>query len=148
MNLLSRLTVTTLCFGLCGCERNVTIIREFADGFNGAVVVVYGAPGFPPLPREHGNRVIRVPADGIVITGEPNYQGWAKVESYFVDAAGKRLRPLRRDEDAGGGVAVLGDAPGLAFYETSIGAGPLPAPERDAWLKEQEAKRRAQQQSK
>ena len=146
MNLLSLLIVISLCLGICGCERKVTIVREFPDGFNGAVVVVYSAPGFPALPREHGSRLIRVPADGIVITGEPIYQGWAHVENYFVDTSGKRLRSLRGDEDArGGGVSISGDAPGLVLYETSIGAGPSPSPEQDAWPKEREAKRRAQQ---
>ena len=126
----------------CGCTR--TIIREFPDRFQGWVFVVYGVDGASPLPKDHGNDVLKIPADGILITSTPQYTGWEHIENYYVDASGKRLRELK-EQNAQGGATGLLDAnyPKCSTYFTFV--GPLDAyqSEDEFGSKQVEAERRA-----
>jgi len=57
-------------------------------GFEGEVVIIYGAPD-GELPEWHDERrVYRIPASGILRTQFESHSGWLKAEYYFVDPSG------------------------------------------------------------
>ncbi len=94
-----------LCLMLLGCKQHRPAgVREFPDGFRGWAVIVWGVPGYPPIPLDHDKLIERFSADGIIITSTKQQMGWAHDEYYFLDAAGNRLasHPRIASEGTGG----------------------------------------------
>jgi hypothetical protein len=78
------------CFGMRRGE-----VREFPENFHGWAFVIWGIPGYPPLPTDHGKLGERFPDDGTIITStEPEY-GVALDEDFYLRDDGKRdsVRP-------------------------------------------------------
>jgi hypothetical protein len=73
--------------------------RQYPDrflipaGYVGWVHVQYGIQGAPPLPVEHGFRLLRVPATGRLKTCAKQEFGWASNEFYYV--SGKKWQRLK-----------------------------------------------------
>jgi len=81
-----------LCLMLLGCQqRHRGEVYEFPEGFHGWAVVVWGVPGHPPCPTDHGDIIVRFPPDGVVITSTKLEFIAERNGSYFLDAAGHRL---------------------------------------------------------
>ncbi|HTM22398.1 MAG TPA: hypothetical protein VL172_17880 [Kofleriaceae bacterium] len=84
--------------GLCNRPPGPPIVYEVPDGFEGWVTIEYGVPGAPPLAREDGSDVVRVPADGKVATSS-KYIGWRRGHEYWRVGAGGARTPLPLSRD-------------------------------------------------
>jgi hypothetical protein len=84
--------VILLCLMLLGCAQHRRAeVYEFPEGFHGWAVIVWGVPGYPQCPTDHGTVIVRFPADGMVITSTKLEFNAAREGSYFRDAAEHRL---------------------------------------------------------
>jgi hypothetical protein len=53
------------------------------DGYTGWVRVEFEVQGAPPLPIDHGEYTIRIPADGVLRTSSAEQYGWAHDRYYY-----------------------------------------------------------------
>gem|GEM_PF-801820 len=60
--------------------------------FRGTFRVIYGQPCGSSPSYEQGRRVLRVPADGLLLIQPPIETGWIDNEYYLVDKAGRRQK--------------------------------------------------------
>lgn len=116
--------VTTILV-LAGCQGGSARVPptsyEIPQGFTGWVVVEFAVPGAPALPDDHGVRLIRVPAGGVVRTSSPQQVGRLDNRFYFVDAAGARApidEPEARPGAAPDEAARRHDRPVVLGFET------------------------------
>lgn len=89
------LVIVAACAALIGCrpmrEHHVPPTRyDLPAGFDGWVIVEYGVVGAPPLPVEHGTRVMTIPAGGRLVTSTPQERGIIHNRFFFVAADGTR----------------------------------------------------------
>jgi Family of unknown function (DUF6843) len=126
---------TFLCLALVGCEqRRAAEVREFPAGFHGWAVIVWGVPGYPPLPTDHGKLIERFSEDGVIITSSKQQFGWANDEAYFVDATGHRL-PSLPGTPFGAVGHIQQDGRSMDYFQQFVGtdaelhAAPIDAPQ-------------------
>jgi hypothetical protein len=94
-----------LLLAFSGCEQRRPVeLHEFPTGFSGWAIVVWGRSNYPALPTVGDKRVLRFPADGIIITSTQRQFGWASDKFFFVDGAGQRSGPARVPFGATGSV--------------------------------------------
>ncbi len=62
------------------------------EGYTGWIRVEFEVHDAEPLPMEHGEYVLKIPADGVLRTSSTEQYGWAKDHYYYESAAG--IRPL------------------------------------------------------
>lgn len=62
------------------------------QGYTGWIRVEFEAQGASPLPMQHGEFVLKIPADGVLRTSSREQYGWAKDHYYYESAGG--VRPL------------------------------------------------------
>jgi hypothetical protein len=71
------------------------------SGYVGWVQVQYGIPTAPPLPREDGGQLIRVPPSGVVQTSDKQVMDWASDEYYYVSGSHRQLLNSSRVRGSG-----------------------------------------------
>ncbi len=73
------------------------------DGYTGWVRIEFDVQGAPPLPREGGEYILKIPPDGILRTSSGQQYGWAKDHYYYYSAQGIRSLP-----DSGSAALIWG----------------------------------------
>ena len=63
------------------------------EGYTGWVRIGFEVNGASPLPMDHNEYVVTIPADGKLQTSSPEQYGWAKDHYYYYSAP--ELRPLQ-----------------------------------------------------
>ncbi len=80
------------------------------DNYIGWVRIEFEVPGAPPLPKEAGEYVITIPANGILQTSSPEQYGWAHDHYYYYSGQSMRSLP-----DSGEGALIWGKLNGEAL---------------------------------
>jgi len=63
------------------------------DGYTGWVRIGFEVNGASPLPMNHNEYLVQIPADGKLQTSSPEQYGWAQDKYYYYSA--QRMRPLQ-----------------------------------------------------
>ena len=79
------------------------------QGYTGWVRIEFEVPGAPPLPIDHGEYTITIPADGVLRTSSPEQYGWAR-DRYYYDS-GQNLSSI---PDSGDSAMIWGKLNGEA----------------------------------
>ena len=73
------------------------------DGYTGWVRVEFEVQGAPPLPIDHGEYTIKLPAEGVLRTSSTEQYGWAHDRYYYY--SGQNMRSL---PDSGASAMIWG----------------------------------------
>ena len=79
------------------------------QGYTGWVRIEFEVPGAPPLPIDHGEYTIKIPAGGVLRTSSPEQYGWAR-DRYYYDS-GQNLSSI---PDSGDSAMIWGKLNGEA----------------------------------
>jgi hypothetical protein len=73
------------------------------DGYTGWIRIEFELKDAPPLPMDHNEYVVKIPADGKLQTSSPEQYGWARDKYYYYSTQG--MRPL---DDSGPAQSIWG----------------------------------------
>lgn len=79
------------------------------DGYTGWIRIEFEVQGAPPLPVDHGEYTIKIPAEGVLRTSSAEQYGWARDRYYYY--SGQSMRPL---PDSGDSALIWGKLNGEA----------------------------------
>jgi hypothetical protein len=79
------------------------------DGYTGWIRIEFEVRGAPPLPIDHGEYTITIPADGVLRTSSVEQYGWARDRYYY--HSGQNMRSL---PDSGASAMIWGKLNGEA----------------------------------
>jgi hypothetical protein len=78
-----------------GLRNNSTRSARFLlpTAYTGWIRIEFEVQGASPLPKEGGEYILRIPADGVLRTSSPEQYGWAQDHFYYYSADGMRPIP-------------------------------------------------------
>lgn len=79
------------------------------EGYTGWIRIEFEVQGAPPLPIDHGEYTITIPADGVLLTSSVEQYGWARDRYYYY--SGQNMRSL---PDSGESAMIWGKLNGEA----------------------------------
>lgn len=95
-------------------EKSRPDLHLIPQSFHGTVQIHYGMPGFPPIPKEKGYEVIRIPASGIYQTSSARPA--RGIRHILTDGQGKQARDIQIP----GETMKLGSEPGATISEYEV----------------------------
>ncbi|WP_141502181.1 DUF6843 domain-containing protein [Paenibacillus luteus] len=95
-------------------EKSRPAIHEIPQSFHGTVIIHYGVPDYPTIPKIKGYQVISIPEDGIYKTSSPRPP--RGIRHTLVDEKGKEIRLLTIN----GEMMRLGSQPEVTISEYKV----------------------------
>ncbi|MCA0757093.1 hypothetical protein KP806_18685 [Paenibacillus sp. N4] len=95
-------------------EKSRPVLHLIPQSFHGTVQIHYGMPGLPPIPKENGYEVIRIPASGIYKTSSDRPE--RGIRHILTDGQGKQVLVIQIPGETG----KLGSEPGVTISEYEV----------------------------
>jgi hypothetical protein len=129
--------LAALAFSSCNDSRSSSRF-ELPSGYRGWVFIFWQTNSAPPLPESAGERIFRIPADGVLYTSsEGEYDGWANDSYYWTHRDGRLERfgstGSPHIHSQGGGTYARGDEVIARYSRFYVGdEAPPPGSESEA----------------